>query len=169
MNFDDAFKTLIGHEGTFDANPKDRGNWTTGVCGEGMLRGTKYGISAMAYPALDIKNLTLEQAKEIYFRDYWTRIGAPQLPAPLIYPLFDMAVNSGPDAAIKALQRAVGASPDGVIGPQTMTLVAAMPAHKVVARFMGHRLNLMVGVPANTWREFGRGWAGRVADILIKV
>lgn len=31
---------------------------------------TKYGISQKAYPALNIKALTLNEVKKIYFRDY---------------------------------------------------------------------------------------------------
>jgi hypothetical protein len=42
--------------------------WTTGIIGKGICKGTKYFISAMTYPDLDIKNL-LDQAKAIYKRD----------------------------------------------------------------------------------------------------
>ena len=57
LTFDKAFDRLIGHEGEFTNDPKDRGNWTTGVIGRGQLKGTKFGISAMTYPHLDIINL----------------------------------------------------------------------------------------------------------------
>ena len=66
LTFDQAFERLIGHEGNFTNDKDDRGNWTTGIIGKGQLKGTKYGISAMTYPQLDIKNLTLDQAKQIY-------------------------------------------------------------------------------------------------------
>src|SRR5690554_991684 len=75
-DFDLAFERLIGHEGKFTDNRADRGNWTTGRVGVGELKGTKFGISAMTYPHLDIKSLTLEQAKDIYLRDFWLRAGA---------------------------------------------------------------------------------------------
>ena len=32
---------------------------------------TKYGISKRSFPALDIKNLTVEQAGEIYYKNYY--------------------------------------------------------------------------------------------------
>ena len=60
MKFEDAFARLIGNEGEFDDSPKDRGNWTGGAIGVGELRGTKYGISAAAFPTLDIKAITLD-------------------------------------------------------------------------------------------------------------
>ena len=63
--FNLMFDKLIGAEGGFQNDPKDRGNWTSGIIGKGECKGTKYGVSAMAYPDLDIENLTIEQAKKI--------------------------------------------------------------------------------------------------------
>jgi lysozyme family protein len=60
---------------------------------------TKYGISQRAYPALDIAALTEEQAREIYYRDYWTPLGCEFLPWPLCYVLFDTGVLHGPTKA----------------------------------------------------------------------
>lgn len=88
--FDDAFALLIGHEGGFQANPKDAGNYA-----RGKLVGTKYGISARSYPDLDIPNLTLNEARAIYLRDYWTPLGADELPPALALVAFDTAVHSG--------------------------------------------------------------------------
>ena len=68
-NFDNAFDRVIGHEGGFTDDPLYRGNWTSGTCNVGKCNGTKYGLSAMTYPILDIRNLTLNQAKDIYKRD----------------------------------------------------------------------------------------------------
>ena len=79
LTFDKAFDRLIGHEAGFTTDPKDRGNWTTGVIGKGELRGTKYGISAMTYPYLDIKNITLEYAKTLYKRDWWDALNAESM------------------------------------------------------------------------------------------
>lgn len=58
---------------------------------------TNFGISKKAYPNLDIKNLTIEQAAKIYRQDYlkpllsWLPLNDPQL----LYQVFDMAINSG--------------------------------------------------------------------------
>jgi hypothetical protein len=64
--FDQAFALVIGHEGGFTDNEADPGTWTGGRCGVGECRGTNWGISAAAYPRLDIRNLTIERAKAIY-------------------------------------------------------------------------------------------------------
>src|SRR5438270_5735304 len=77
--FEQAFAFVIGHEGGYSAGPTDPGNWTGGRCGLGECRGTNWGISAAAYPQLDIRALTQAQAAEIYRRDYWDRPGCGRL------------------------------------------------------------------------------------------
>lgn len=85
-----AFERVVGHEGGFGADPKDRGNWTTGIIGQGQLNGSKFGISALSYPNVDIRNLTLDQAKAIYKRDFWDRGKADQYDPAISFQLFDI-------------------------------------------------------------------------------
>src|SRR5215471_2909318 len=118
-----AFELLIGHEGDFTDDARDPGNWTAGKRGEGQLKGTKYGISAASYPTLDIKNLTLDQAREICERDYWAKAGCPDLPPRLAFAVFDAAVNNGVGRAVRWLQAAVRADQDGAYGPATKAAV----------------------------------------------
>ena len=65
---------------------------------------TKYGISKRAHPKLDIKNLKLADAYEIYKRDYWNKCGADRLPFPLCLAVFDTAINLGQDDSDKWLK-----------------------------------------------------------------
>jgi len=55
---------------------------------------TKWGISQKAYPDLDIEQLTEEQAKEIYKRDYWDEVAMGHYDD-LDMCAFDTAVNCG--------------------------------------------------------------------------
>jgi lysozyme family protein len=124
-NFDRAFKYTVGHEGGFGNDRRDRGNWSTGVIGQGQLLGTKYGISGMSYPHLDIKNITLQQAKEIYRKDFWRPMKCDDLPSGLDLVVWDAAVNSGGGRSAKWLQTAAGGiQVDGLIGPGTLARVA---------------------------------------------
>lgn len=164
VSFDTAFDRVIGHEGKFQNNPKDRGNWTTGIVGQGKLNGTKYGISAMSYPDLDIRNLTLEQAKEIYRRDFWNRAKADQYHGAIAYQLFDMAINHGNGNAIRMLQRAVDVADDGQVGPITIAAINKMDLNDVLMRLNAQRIRFMTKL--STWHEFGAGWANRVAGNL---
>jgi lysozyme family protein len=166
VEFIDAFARVIGHEGGHSTDPRDRGNWTGGKRDAGALKGTKYGISAAAFPDLDIANLTLDQARDIYRAKYWTPAGCDIVPDGLKFDLFDLAVNSGPGRAARLLQRAVGALEDGSIGPKTLMSVHNMPIDRVLRRLDAHRLLLMAGDP--TWPAFGRGWVTRVAKNALE-
>ena len=64
---------------------------------------TKYGISKAAHPELDIKNLTISQACEVYFNDYW-KPKAMSLPMPLAMVAFDIYVNHSYATAIMLLR-----------------------------------------------------------------
>ncbi len=154
MIFDEAFEILIGHEGGYVNDPRDPG-------GE-----TKFGVSKRSYPAVNIKALTLKDAKAIYLQDFWIKAYCPQVPASVRFDLFDMAVNSGVGAALRALQAAVGAVEDGVYGPATQAAVSRLDAPSILARFNGVRLRFMADLPA--WSSFGRGWARRIATNLMR-
>lgn len=152
MTFDEAFERLIGHEGGYVNHPSDPG-------GE-----TNFGISKRTYPGEDIRGMTLARAKQIYRRDFWGPAGCDAVPLHVRFDLFDTAVNSGVRAAVQMLQRAVGETADGVLGPRTLQAVTSMPAPRLVARFNGLRLEFMSNLP--TWPAFGRGWARRIAANL---
>lgn len=164
MNFDTAFKLLIGHEGGYTDLRSDPGNWTGGVVGKGVLKGTKYGIAANSYPSLDIKNITLDQAKGIYKRDYWDKVKGDQLSADLSFHVFDMAVNSGVSRGIKLLQKTVGTTQDGLIGPATLLAASKLNPSDAVLIYNANRLLFYTSL--DTFKTFGKGWTNRVANNL---
>jgi len=166
MDFDSSFVALLGHEGGLSMSPADRGNWTGGKIGAGELKGTKYGISAAAYPGEDIARLTLERARLLYRRDYWGPAGCDVVPDAIKFDLFDAAVNSGVRGAVRMLQRAVGETADGVLGPKTMQAISTMDPTNALLRFNAGRLLVYTGDPA--WPTYGRGWVNRVADNMMK-
>lgn len=150
--FEQCFTQLIHHEGGYVNNPKDPG-------GE-----TKYGISKRSYPDVDIANLTLDQAKAIYLRDFWQRARCDELPPAIAFLVFDCAVNSGIGQSIRFLQRAIGVADDGVMGPMTLAAVNRLDVESLAARFCGQRLEFMTKL--TTWDTFGKGWARRIAEQL---
>lgn len=166
MTFDEAFQLLIGNEGGLSLDPRDRGNWTGGKQGVGLLKGSKFGISAMSYPDLDIVNLTLDQAKAIYARDFWTQAGCDIVPDAIRFDVFDAAVNSGPRAARMWLQAAAGVITDGLLGDKSKAAIAAMDPQRLLSRFCGARLKAMTDMEA--WPDQGRGWARRIAVNLLR-
>ena len=144
----DACLPFIFHgEGGYTNDRRDRGNWTTGVIGKGELKGTKYGISAMSYPHLDIKNLTRAEAAAIYRRDYWDQAGCHTLPAGPDLPIFDVLVNSGPGRATTFRKQTEG----------TKEPVARIKAISAKRRAFYQGLS--------TFKTYGKGWMSRVATI----
>jgi lysozyme family protein len=96
INFKIAFKEIIGIEGGYVNDTTDRG-------GE-----TKYGISKRSYPNVDIKNLTLKQAEEIYYNDYWFALKLDYInEVDIALELFDTCVNMGRWKASTMFQEAL--------------------------------------------------------------
>lgn len=164
----DLFRTfidrLLAHEGGYSADRNDPGNWTGGAKGVGQLKGTKFGIAANTYPTLDIKNLTREQAIEIYRRDFWLRAKCDQMPRAAAFQLLDGAVNSGIGQAARWLQRAASVADDGLIGPMTLAAIKRMDPNDLVLRFNAQRLDFMTRL--KNWPHHGAGWVRRIAANL---
>lgn len=166
--FDQSFAVVIGTEGGFTRDPADPGNWTGGAVGKGVLGGTKYGISAAAYPGLDIAGLTLEQAKDIYRRDYWSAVHGDDVPASIALLLFDSAVNMGVGQAVRLLQQAVGVTVDGAFGPKTLaaTRAGAAQGEWLATELLARRIDAMSR--SRDWPSFSLGWSRRLAALAFR-
>jgi len=164
--FDACFALLVGHEGDFQDDPKDPGNWTGGACGKGECRGTRFGISARSYPDVDVAGLSLDDARAIYIRDFWRASGADRLPPPLALLAFDLAVNSGPGRAIRLLQRAAEVPEDGAFGPQTLGAVTRAilkpdgGLDALCAEYLAQRALFMASL--DNWDHCKKGWLRRL-------
>lgn len=159
-NFARCFAFTLGAEGGYSNNPGDPGNWTGGQVGAGELRGTKYGVSASAYPKLDIANLTETQAEEIYRRDYWAVLHGDALPMAVALVAFDAAVNAGPRRAVTWLQLASGQKADGVLGPATLAALNQAEPVTLAREALVRRLEFSTHLA--TWPSFGLGWSRRI-------
>lgn len=165
MTFEDCFALLISNEGKLSMDRNDRGNWTSGAVGHGELKGSKYGISAMSYPTLDITNLTLEDAKEIYKRDYWYKVDLDKLPSSISFDMFDISVNSGITTAIKLLQKTVGSTPDGILGQQT---IQKTNSYGPLLRQHLNANRLFYYTSLTSFDKQGKGWVNRIAHNLLQ-
>ena len=104
-DFNIAVELVLKHEGGYVDDPNDPG-------GE-----TNFGISKRAHPDLDIKNLTREQAVEIYEKEYWNPIYGQLNFQELANQLLDFGVNAGTHTAVTLLQEHVlySVSVDGIL------------------------------------------------------
>lgn len=154
--YDMIFDRLMDHEGGYVNHPSDPG-------GETMYGVTKRVAQAHGYWG-DMRRLPKSLAKKITEQSYYKAVKGDQLDRLIAWQLTDAAYNHGKRQAVKFLQRAVGASDDGLIGPRTLAAVAAMDKNDVVLLFNAERIEFYTRL--RTWHTFGRGWARRVAGNL---
>lgn len=168
--FDQICDIVLGTEAGFTEDTRDPGNWTGGKVMAGELRGTKYGISAGAYPDIDIANLTIDKARDLYRSDYWEKIAGDSLPPAVALAAFDGAVNSGVERSARWLQAAVGAFEDGDLGPQTLASIKATVAKNgadaLCAELMAQRIHFDAAL--SNWKIEGLGWARRVCSLPMQ-
>ena len=106
---------------------------------------TKFGISKAAHPDVDIKNLTLKEALEIYRRDYWSHYGLGHYPDVYGTALFDAYIQHRPSVVSRMHQAANG------------------DWRKLNRERSAFYLRLIEKNPA--MRKYRRGWANRVNDL----
>ena len=154
--FKEIIEQVLEHEGGYVNDPKDLG-------GE-----TKYGITKRFYPDIDIKNLTIEQATDIYKSDYWDKNKVESLPQNLWHIYFDMCVNMGKRTAVKVLQRAAvnkgkDIEVDGGLGPMTIEALKGVELDRVRAFRVKYYVDLITARPEQ--EKFYLGWFRRATEV----
>ena len=140
--FDRSLNFTLRWEGGYVFDPQDPG-------GE-----TRFGISKRAYPNLDIKKLTRDQAAGIYHRDYWIASGAGGFGWPACLAIFDVAVNCGVKKALDFTGTAIGSwSGHEALDPDTLAL-------KICAGRMRFYRRLVAQKPV--MQKFLKGWTNRL-------
>tara|TARA_Y100001938_G_C8058110_1_gene415647 strand:- start:469 stop:942 length:474 start_codon:yes stop_codon:yes gene_type:complete len=151
--FNRAVKKVLHHEGGYVNDPSDPG-------GE-----TKYGISKRAYPDLDIKGLTEQDAIDIYYKDYWIRGKCEILPKSIREVYFDMVVNMGKKRAVLVLQEAINhkiknnISVDGQLGPKTASASKNLEEYRLKSFRVKYYADLVNRKP--TLLKYWFGWFKR--------
>ena len=152
--FDQVVEIIIKNEGGYVNHPEDPG-------GE-----TKYGISKRQYPNLEIRDLTIDQAKKIYLEDYWIPARCAEVPERLRAIYFDMVVLQGRYAAVRVLQHACNSmgypvTIDGVLGPETSGYLTYI----IPERLRAFRVASLANIAANNnkWTFF-YGWFQRAMN-----
>jgi len=153
--FEEAIGKTLVNEGGYVNDPSDRG-------GE-----TNYGISKRSYPSVDIKNLTVASAKEIYKQDYWNKLRASEINSQQVaFELFDTAVNMGVRTASKLIQSCVDSHPDGIIGNITLQSINDVDEELLLLRFklakIARYTYLAKKRPAN--KKYLLGWINRALE-----
>lgn len=157
-NFDAALQAILKHEGGFVNHKLDPG----GMTNLGVTKKVWEEWVGKAVGESEMRALTPETVAPMYRKKYWDAVKADDLPDGLDYLMFDFAINAGPGRAIKTMQKAIGAAPDGAIGPKTMAALKAAHQSELVAKFSAEKEAFYRSLP--TFATFGKGWLRRVAE-----
>ena len=162
-NFDLSFGQVLKSEGGYVWDKDDAG-------GE-----TNFGVTKQAWSEYlsrpiedgEMKALTIDAVKPFYKKMYWDKLCCDDLPQGVDYAVFDFGVNAGTSRSAKFLQRAVGAVPDGAIGPATLGKVKAMDSDALLKAFSNQKNAFYNSIVENnpTQSKFLKGWLNRVASV----
>lgn len=169
----DYIDKMIAHvvdlEGGYVNNVNDRGGPTK----YGITLATLHDWRKSPVSAYDVQQLTVDEAAKIYRQNYFV---GPHLDVvsngPVLEFLFDYGINSGPGAAIAALQRALDIPDDGSIGPITTRVVKAVTNWTALFwRLKAERLEAALrDVGRNPSQSiFAVGWANRFDQFDLKL
>lgn len=141
-DFDKVMEFIFKWEGGYVNDPADPG-------GE-----TNFGIAKRSHPDLDIKNLTKDQAKEIYKIEYWNKIyGRGGRISDQAF-LMDTAVNMGVTQAVifwKTMEDLLGTAEREPDISDLTTLRRARYFELIVMN--------------NNLAKFAHGWNNRLVDL----
>ena len=157
-NYQKCLETILHHEGGYVNHPKDPG-------GE-----TNLGVTKRVYEehggTKDMKELTVEDVAPIYKKGYWDKMKGDDLPSCLDLFVFDFGVNAGPGRAAKFLQKMIGTTVDGGIGPMTLAkvneYVDSNGLEESIKQYQSARQEYYENL--STFNTFGKGWTRRVDE-----
>lgn len=175
MTLDEALPMILAFEGGKVDDPDDAGGRTN----HGITQRTfDAWLKEHQQPSRDVWTITPDETATIYRVRYWDAIdgdGLAALSGKLALCVFDGAVNHGVGLSARMLQRVVGATADGVIGPKTLDLVQTHLAVRgeppVLTDYLKRRVAIYQNIIANNLpqQKFARGWRNRVNSLAIKV
>jgi lysozyme family protein len=168
--FQEAFRKTMEVEGGYVDHPDDPGGKTN------------FGITELTARNLGhegkMEDLTLEKAKELYYRNYWKNQKYNKiLNRDIAKEMFDQAVNMGPNTANKNLQKAYNLltlntiTEDGIIGPKTLEAVNNYAKPTALFNLLnGYQIKHYITLAENSdkFKSFIAGWINKRIEIIRK-
>lgn len=170
-NYKRCLQFILEKEGGHSNHKADNGGETNfGIADkrDGVADG-KTDVNGDGHPDVKLKDLTAQQAGEIYWREYWLKSRCDRLPVGVDLCVFDTAVNCGVRRAAKFLQQALEFAEekcDGKIGPLTISAAELGDAAEIIARIATIRRDYYRSL--TDFKTFGKGWLNR-ADACEKL
>lgn len=169
-----AFEYSLKNEGGFVNDPADTGGPTKW----GITLKTLTSWRGSVCTVLDIQNLTVEEAMDIYYSRYWLVAGCDRMNYPAISTaIFDMSVVMGPQSAVLWAQIAINEalppgtpliSEDGVMGPRALLALARIEPEAFLQAYHSLLLKRLADIIKShpTDIKFQNGWNNRVDRLL---
>jgi lysozyme family protein len=112
--------------------------------------------------------MPLSEAEEIYARKYAKKTRFNDLESGKDCVMFDYGVNSGPSRPIRAAQKMLGKTVNGVFNDNLVEAINEADTKWFISSMKEERLTFMHAIKGGSmWKTFGRGWLARVNDLTI--
>lgn len=146
---------LLSWEGGYVNNPKDPG----GATNKGVTIATFRSYYGKDKTVQDLKNITDEQWLHIFKVGYWDKWKADQIKSQSIANLcVDWVYNSGKHG-ITNVQKLLGVTVDGIVGPKTLAALNAQDPQTFFKKLHAQREIFYRSL--STFKTFGTGWLRR--------
>ena len=151
---------ILSWEGGYGNHPADKG----GPTNKGVTLTTFRQFFGASKTVEDLKKITDDQWHTIFKKGFWDKCKADEIKCQSVANLLvDFAYHSGIGNAVPKIQRIVGTTADGIVGPKTIEainkkdrLVLFAQLHKEREAFLRTRSN---------FSTFGKGWLNRLNGI----
>lgn len=166
---DEIITEVLRAEGwdTYTNDPEDRGG------------PTKWGITQAAWSEAlgrsatkdDVRAITEAEARAFYRSRYVIDPRFHELPEELVELVVDCGVNHGQRRAAKWLQRALGVTADGIIGPKTLEAARLIPWVQTYAKICAIRVRFYGQIVRRdrSQAKFIGGWNNRAAKYVDRL
>jgi lysozyme family protein len=131
-----AFEKMIINEGGYILHnvADDRGGQTYAGIARNFHSNWE-GWAIIDQGKMDNPELT-QMVRNFYKDNYWDKVGGDDLNHQgLAAALFDFAVNAGIKTASKLAQLVIGATPDGVIGPKSVSMLNTVDEEHFITKY----------------------------------
>lgn len=167
-NFDHAIEYILENEGAYVNEPNDPGGATNFGITMAMLAIAR----KTAVTEDDIKNLTVEDAKQIYKTYFWDKLNLEAIPLSIGTAIFDTAVNQGEGHASLLVQMALcQKNQDGVLGSKTLDQLKFVDSFEFLYAFIGHIQDFYCNIVVKNPKEivFLKGWIRRSTRLMTLI
>ena len=161
--FNDFLKKLLKLEGGYVNHPNDKGGCTN----KGITIDTFREFYGKDMNCSDLENITDEQLEHIYKKNYWDLCWGDKINCPKIAQIIvDWAVNSGVKTAIKNVQKIVGTTSDGIMGPKTIDAINKYPVKELFDELKKSRKTFYETIVEKnpSQKVFLKGWLNRLNE-----